>query len=325
MIPVDFCPTNQSFNLIIAVDPLGKEMFWIEKTYLFIFGTIGLLGSLLNIFTIAVLFRSKMRKRVFYNLLLALAFFDTLFILPFSLNAYMSSACLPEYGVGVFDWLYPVRELSLVGSIYMTVAISMERYLGICHPHLTYSRGALVFILPVIFISFAFIFPKLLELKPEWSSERGIFIMGYTEFYAGFEMSYIYGYHIWTEIIIKTIIPLVFLLFLNGSIIITIKRRSHVQRPQGNSTKILFCVVLVFMISHAPRVVRKIAGVNILQNKRKPFPKTANKVFPRVTHKPYFRQNLFLFFHQNYQTNFKALVKQIPNQGTFFPKCFIWE
>ena len=127
------CPTNQSYNLILAVDPLGKEMFWIEKKYLFIFGTIGLLGSLLNIFTIAVLFRSKMRKRVFYNLLLALAFFDTLFILPFSLNTYMSSACLPRYGV--FDWLNPVRELCLVGSIYMTVAISMERYLGICHPH----------------------------------------------------------------------------------------------------------------------------------------------------------------------------------------------
>jgi len=145
----------------------------------------------------------------------------------------------------------------MVGSIYMTVAISMERYLGICHPHLQFSRGALIYVLPVVIISFAFTFSKFLEY-------RYIFVNGTLESEPkDFRNTNHYrsAYRLWASVVFKTIIPLVSLLFLNGSIIAVIKGTTHPQRAQerreGNSTKILFCIVLFFLILHVPRVTKK--------------------------------------------------------------------
>ena len=100
----------------------GKEYFWISGILLVICGTIGHVG---NIFSMAILCRPKMRRHVFYKLLLALACFDTLFILTFGISyAYKSLACPPNL---VVDFLfYPVRDLCLEGSIYMTVAVSVS-------------------------------------------------------------------------------------------------------------------------------------------------------------------------------------------------------
>ena len=136
----------------------------------------------------------------------------------------------------------------------MTVAISLERYLGVCHPHLQFSRGALLFILPVVLISVAFTVPKFME---KFNTGYGTLV---TEL-QHFNKTYKYGYNVWAEVIFKTIIPLVSLLFLNGSIIATIKGTIHPQRTQARreekSTKILFCVVLVFLFAHLPRVALK--------------------------------------------------------------------
>ena len=231
----------------------GKEYFWISGILLVICGTIGLVG---NIFSMAVLCRPKMRRHVFYKLLLALACFDTLFILTFGIShAYKSLACPPD---DMVDFLfYPVREIFLVGSIYMTLAVSVERYLGICHPHIQFSRGSLTFILPVVIISFVFTFPRFLEMKysfvnhtlnAEWSLFRD-------------EKQYEIGYFLLAEVIFKTIIPLLALLFLNGSIIKKIKGGMNLpralSRQDENATKILLCIVLVFLILHTPAIVYK--------------------------------------------------------------------
>ena len=84
-----------------------------------------------------------------------------------------------------------------------------------------------------------------------------------------YDQNYTYG--LWASVIVKTLIPLLSLLFLNISIIATIKGTIHPQRTQArserNSTKLLFCVVLVFLIAHVPRVAHKFLFYLELENK----------------------------------------------------------
>jgi len=221
-----------------------KEFFWIRGILLVIFGSVGVLG---NIFTIAVLCQPKMRKSTFYNLLVILACFDTLFILTNGIaEAWYSLACVVYRNVFVTNKLLEWSKHFLVGSSYMTVAISLERYLGICHPNIQFSRRSLVFILPVLLISstYRFLTNLVCDLLPQIESSVSIL--------SGFSCQ------IWSPLIFESIIPLITLIFLNGLIIATIKRSRNLMRTHfrqdGNTIKILFSVVLIFLILHLPRV-----------------------------------------------------------------------
>ena len=232
---------------------------WISAVLMVISGIIGLLG---NIFIIAVLSQPKMRKSVFYNLLLALACFDTLFILSYGISqADKSLTCLGGYSE-VEALLLPVYELFMLGSIYMTVAISVERYLGICHPLLQFPRRPLIFILPVLIISFAYTLPRFILQRNYVVKNGGLSNYFLYEDWGKTEEYYIWGYTFWADLIFKTFIPLVALIFLNGSIIAAVKGTRNPQRikdgREGKTITILFCIVLVFIIAHAFRLASKI-------------------------------------------------------------------
>ena len=258
------CQTNSSntiFPCLIAPWKYGyeREFFWISGVLLIIIGIIGLLG---NIMTITVLSQPQMRRRLFHNLLLALACFDTLFILSYVVSvSYKSLGCYPLNRL-VGNLSYPLLSIGLSGSIYMTVAISLERYLGICHPNSQFSRRAWIFILPVTVISIGWTFPKFFERK-FYFAENGTLLVEDKEFRKNEE--YMHGYNLWGSVICITILPLAALLFINGAIIAAINRatkgtlqlRKNHTKQGANTTKILFWIVLIFFVLHSPRVAFK--------------------------------------------------------------------
>merc|ERR1719430_188643 len=118
--------------------------------------------------------------------------------------AYKSLACVKYYNHSMVFELRLWSDHFLVGSSYMTVAISLERYLGICHPNLQFSRRSLVFILPVLLLSITYYFLKF----DVWSY---LLPLDRPYKYEVFHFSY--------PIILQFILPLIALLLLNGFII----------------------------------------------------------------------------------------------------------
>ena len=100
-----------------------EEFFWLSGVAAASVGLVGLLG---NSLTLLVLARSCLTRKVFYKLLAALAAADLVFLLSYGcLLAYRELSCRPT-DERLYAALYPVINFSLVGSIYITLAVSLE-------------------------------------------------------------------------------------------------------------------------------------------------------------------------------------------------------
>ena len=62
---------------------------------------------------------------------------------------------------------YPMFYFALYGSTYMTVSISIERYLGICYPSIgsRVDRKSWFYIIPVVSLSVIFAMPRFFETR----------------------------------------------------------------------------------------------------------------------------------------------------------------
>merc|ERR1719430_1929772 len=97
-------------------------------------GGVGLSGNLLCVF----FFSRDQAQKSFHHLMVFLAIFDIIYIIMALLLF-----GLPELYNGVRDlaWyarmvpiMLPLAQIGLTGSIYLTVAIAIERYATVCHP-----------------------------------------------------------------------------------------------------------------------------------------------------------------------------------------------
>ena len=126
------------------------EFFWVSGVALVLVGLVGLVGNLL---TLLVLCKSVLRKKTFFKLLINLALFDLLFIISYgTILGYRALACHPDSYLNgmIYKVTYPLLNIGLTGSIYATIAVSLERFLGICHPGLAVRKKSRFYILPLI-------------------------------------------------------------------------------------------------------------------------------------------------------------------------------
>ena len=67
----------------------------------------------------------------------------------------------------LFMALFPIANIALCGSIFNTVAISIERYLGIVYPLKTrsYRRNIWHYVVPITILAIGFNIPKILEIR----------------------------------------------------------------------------------------------------------------------------------------------------------------
>ena len=230
-----------------------KEFFWLSGVTFVAVGFVGLIG---NILSLLVLCRKKFRKNSFYNLLTMLAFFDMFFILTFGINTgYENMACRDHnYNHNLIHITYPIFNFMLVGSTYSTVAVSLERYLRLHHPHSKHWRKSWVYAIIVFTICIAYNFPRFFEYRYEMIN--GTLVAEVTPW----TTSDIYenGYHFWAMIFIEDIIPIIMMIVLNGAIVKKMyfteasAAADRYRKNRATTTKILLSIVGVFFMSHIP-------------------------------------------------------------------------
>ena len=96
---------------------------------------IGFGGISINILAICIILKSELRFSFFYWLLICLEIFDSCFLLSCVLEAFrkhIGSIPIHNYVFAVF--LFPFKSVVMLCSIYITIALSVERYNALVNP-----------------------------------------------------------------------------------------------------------------------------------------------------------------------------------------------
>lgn len=98
---------------------------------------VGILGIVGNVAAITVFARQHLQRN-FHALMMSLSAFDLLYIL-----ASILLFSIPQFNVNyrqsafynyILPWTLPLAQVSITGSIYFTMAITVERYVCVCWP-----------------------------------------------------------------------------------------------------------------------------------------------------------------------------------------------
>ena len=248
-----------------------KEHFWISGVILVCIGVFGVFGNILNFI---VLSRQRFRNEVFYRLLVVLTCFDGIFIISYGLGfGYYSLACSGDIQELMHAMTHPVALIGLTGSTYTTVAVSIERYLGICHPNSRQARKTWVYTMAIAIVTIGYNIPRCFEYR--FSVVNGTLIATKTS-WAQTDL-YNQNYHQFAALIIDSVIPFLALFFLNGSILhrvyfLIIDDRvlgDISKRHRTTMSKTLLLIVAVFLVCHLPAIIYNLSGIIITEKENK--------------------------------------------------------
>jgi len=257
------CPeeSQESFEQFIDIE------FWVGGYVTIVLASLGVLA---NILAISV-FSNKTFKSNFNNLLIALAVFDLLFLLVCitesirrsfedrQANSNTLSGLATQIHHHLFPYfLYPLHNILLTCGIFMTISISIERYLAIFHPlvyrNRSYSWNLSCHILPVLGLAVLINAPKFFESEVVYDAEDNSRI-SLTPLRQ--QHNYVVYYQNWTRFFILGLVPMLLLIFLNVRVFIAIHSRKSSGKETTYST-ILLLIVAIFILCHMPRVALNI-------------------------------------------------------------------
>jgi len=233
-------------------------------------------GIIANILAI-IIFTKKAFRSNFNNLLICLAVCDAL-VLMFSIIESLRRTVQPHLGdpstvsgrltqihhLLLPHFLFPFHNILISTSIFLTISISIERYLSLFHPQVYKRRGGVgIFCchtIPVLVFSICLNIPLFMVTKVVINEDNSTMI-GPTDLRMNYHYAYIYQH--WVRFILLGILPFFSLLLLNSKIIFKINRFSR-ERGGGSVDKsysiILALIVLIFLICHSPRIL-----INIIE------------------------------------------------------------
>ena len=162
-------------------------------------------------------------------------------------------------------FLFPVNHISMTGSIFTTVGVTVERFLAVHKPHYynqiiknvsTHRLRLLKYSLTISVLAVVFNIPKFLEGQVLYDEDDQPY-----NFPSDLRYNYLYNavYHCWVRLIFLGIIPFALISSLNIKVYLAIKKlRKRNEKQEECLCIILITIVLVFFICNLPRLILNI-------------------------------------------------------------------
>lgn len=190
-----------------------------------------------------------------------LAVFDSLFLIYVSIEGFargiqqdvkLPQPNWPTWAIPYYPWIiYPLKYMLPFMTIYMVVVVSIERFQAIVYP-LYHRPSCWPYVLFVVLTGVTITIPCFFHY--ESIHDKNGNISGYKEYILGLSKAYRLFFEVFL-IIIGTFGPFVCILFCNICIFWTLKKSKVKQSKKNKSAKILFSIVVVFLLAHICRLI----------------------------------------------------------------------
>ena len=144
--------------------------FVIQGVLLTVIAVLGVCGNFASIIYFS---RPQRYRSHFEPFMLWLAVYDTIFILSawlaYSAPVLSENYVKAGYNGYLIPWVVPIAQVATTGNIYLTIAISTERYIVICHPFFHHGKHkqipAKAYIIPIFIFAMLYNVSKFFELE----------------------------------------------------------------------------------------------------------------------------------------------------------------
>uniref|UniRef100_T1J193 G-protein coupled receptors family 1 profile domain-containing protein n=1 Tax=Strigamia maritima TaxID=126957 RepID=T1J193_STRMM len=238
--------------------------------------TLGILG---NVISIIVLAQPQMRSSI-NCCFIALATFDTSVLIAAILMCGLRAIPAKDFEIyhlvifpTLMPWVYPFGLIAQTGSVWITVTVTAERYIAVCHPLkaksvCTYGR-ARVYIILITILSIIYNLPRFWEVQKIYITHHVTNETVIAAIPTDLRRNpyFVRIYLTWLYLVVMYVVPFLCLSLLNVFIWCQVqtanrerRRLSKHQRKEISLALMLLCVVVVFFICNCLALV-----VNILE------------------------------------------------------------
>ena len=270
--------TNRSIVRNVNVTPLAGDQNMTSSLDVFRFvtntciqGPIGVLGLVGNVMTLVVLFKQK-HKATTTLILKSLTIADSLYLvcmlLLMSLR-YINSVTNTMSGYMrvfpyIFRWLYPQLYVYRTLITWLTVLLTIDRYIVVCRPlharSICTRKRAKIEVIVVLIFAVIYNAPRFLEYEMTDTIKRG-----YQRTKLASCPSYVFIYRVGLFLFIFYIIPVIILSIANSRLISTLKRAQATRtefvfrsRHRYDVTRMVIATVVFFIFAIFPAFIAQL-------------------------------------------------------------------